>query len=60
VKAHRLAITSDEIVRRGRRIRYRCPDCDAHGDLTVGPPAKAVELFDLLVEGHTRNVQEAP
>jgi predicted metal-binding protein len=60
VKTHRMEITSDEIVRRGRRIRYRCPDCSTHGDLTMCPPAGAIELFELLAEVHATGPDREP
>ena len=49
---HCLEVVSGEQVKRGRRIRYRCPDCDAKGDFTVSPAAKAGELFEMPSAGH--------
>lgn len=49
---HEVEVTYDERAADGRRVSYRCPDCDFAGSFHISPITKADELLKVITVGH--------
>jgi hypothetical protein len=53
---HTLAIYRDVAQKAGHVIAYRCPDCDARGQIKTPKRAVALDLFAIVTQGHREQV----
>lgn len=49
---HRLRIRLTKQMKKGFRLSYNCPDCDAKGTITTPSEVSSVKVFAVLRDGH--------